>query len=216
MSSDPSSIHVALITPSSELVERCCEDLGCHGDGDQYRVVFQEREVLISPVSRSEDMAELPPQALLVLPVRFVDVRSLKDISDLWQAQPGIHPGCVFICRNERESDFKMSCPTCGQKLWVSDVDEDKRGQCPQCRKGFKLPSQEDHLRSILSLPSSCAFSRITRGDTESARSCMKMILEKDGERQRLDDLQLDEALMNETMRVTLPPQDSGRLDAES
>ena len=48
-------------------------------------------------------------------------------------------PQNVLIARADGEGDFKMSCPSCAQKLWVRDSDVDKRGRCPSCKKAFTV-----------------------------------------------------------------------------
>jgi transposase-like protein len=71
----------------------------------------------------------------------------LQQISELLEkATDGYSvPTQMLIYRNDNEVDFKMSCPYCGQKLWVRDADQDKRGRCPHCGKGFTLPAEEEN-----------------------------------------------------------------------
>lgn len=79
----------------------------------------------------------------------------------------------VLLFREEGEIDFKMSCPACGQKLWVRDTDEDRRGRCPNCKKAFRLPSQAQHVKAELSLPDAVPVTRVVRGNASSCRNAL-------------------------------------------
>ncbi len=102
----------------------------------------------------------------VALVARFVDVASLDEIKALYRRlpDPAQTPLSVFLLREEGEQDFKMSCPACGQKLWVRDVDVGKGGRCPSCKKGFGLPSQAAHVRAQLALPESVPCETVVRG----------------------------------------------------
>lgn len=101
---------------------------------------------------------------------RYVDVVTLERLDAIVHRIPvqWEKPLGFMIYREENESDFKMSCPFCGQKLWVRDADVDKRGRCPNCKKGFTLPRQEDHLATRLQLRDAIQVRRIFRGNPTS------------------------------------------------
>ena len=111
---------------------------------------------------------------VLVLLVRFLDALSLDRIKSIRGniPEPPL-PMAVLLFREEGEIDFKMSCPACGQKLWVRDTDEDKRGRCPNCKKAFRLPSQAQHVKAELSLPDSVPVTRVVRGNASSCRNAL-------------------------------------------
>lgn len=146
-------------------------------EGSRQWVQHGEREVEFSLVGTPEEMKALSSGSLTVLLLRFVDLATIQRTLELLNSRPELHPAAVLIYRNPHESDFKMSCPSCGQKLWVRDADQGKKGQCPHCRKGFRLPSQEDHVQTLLGLSPDCHIQRVIRKDPESATSCLKLFV---------------------------------------
>ena len=83
-------------------------------------------------------------------------------------------PTAVFLFRDADEIDFKMSCPACGQKLWVRDTDEGKRGRCPNCKTAFHLPSQPQHVKTELSLHGEIPVARVVGKDARSCRNALE------------------------------------------
>jgi hypothetical protein len=112
----------------------------------------------------------------MLLIARFLDVISLDKIKAIYRRLPSdkMIPLSVLLSREEGELDYKMSCPACGQKLWVRDSDIGKRGRCPTCKKPFKLPPQTDLVRSQLMLPDTVPVSQVSKNDQES---CMMALL---------------------------------------
>ena len=108
----------------------------------------------------------------VVLTVRYLDGASLKNLKAQLNALVGSPavPIAAAMLRNEGESEFKISCCSCGQKLWVRDQDEGKRGRCPNCRKAFTLPSQESYLRNALQLSDAAPIRKGTMGDESDCR----------------------------------------------
>ncbi|MCF7837288.1 MAG: hypothetical protein K9N49_01535, partial [Candidatus Marinimicrobia bacterium] len=90
-----------------------------------------------------------------VILVRHLDLASLDKIKAIYRRLPQetIRPLSIGLFREEGELDFKMSCPACGQKLWVRDSDVGKQGRCPKCKWAFALPSQAAHVKTHLTLP---------------------------------------------------------------
>ncbi len=111
----------------------------------------------------------------LVMQVRFMDAMSMERLKSYVLALPANPPipMAVFLFREEGEVDFKMSCPVCGQKLWVRDTDENKRGRCPNCKRAFRLPSQAQHVKSELGLPDGVPLNRVIRGNATSCRNAL-------------------------------------------
>lgn len=107
--------------------------------------------------------------------VRFLDVVSLEAIRAIYSRLPAEKhlPLAVLLFRNEGEIDFKISCPACGQKLWVSDGDTGKRGRCPNCHKAFPLPSQAGHLKAQLMLPDAIPILTVLNGRLTSCRGAL-------------------------------------------
>lgn len=115
----------------------------------------------------------------VILLVRFLDVISLDKIRAIYRRLPSERtaPMAVVLFREEGEIDFKMSCPACGQKLWVRDTDVGKRGRCPNCKKAFKLPSQAGHLKAQLMLPDAVPTVTVVRGKPASCRVAIASLL---------------------------------------
>lgn len=196
------SVHISLLTTLPELGGWLCEDLGCDAEEYLQVVTFSERKLAFSIAGTPDQVRQAPATSIPVVILRFVDVLSLQDTLELLESRSGLTPAVVLIYRNENESDFKMSCPYCGQKLWVRDADQDKRGRCPHCHKGFTLPAQEEHVASALSLSSTTPVRRIVRGDPGSLASPLRLILEAESTADTLKQLDADRLNKNETMKV--------------
>ncbi len=144
----------------------------------------------------------------LVLLLRFLDVISLDKIKAIYRRLPNETsiPMSVFLFREEGEIDFKMSCPACGQKLWVRDTDVGKRGRCPNCKRAFKLPSQSGHLKSQLMLPDAVPVISVVRGNKSSCRGAVASLVNRvQGEID--EETEADaETLKQATVRVQIQP----------
>jgi hypothetical protein len=114
-----------------------------------------------------------------VLLLRFLDIVSLDRIRAIYRRLPADRsaPLAILFFRQEGEMDFKISCPSCGQKLWVRDSDGGRRGRCPNCQKGFRLPSQAGYLRSQLALPDSVATLTVINGRPASCRGALAHLI---------------------------------------
>lgn len=142
--------------------------------------------------------------------VRFLDVVSLEKIRVIFRRLPAEKsiPLAILFFRQEGELDFKMSCPSCGQKLWVRDSDGGRRGRCPNCQKGFRLPSQASFLRSQLALPDSVATLTVISGRAASCRGALAYLVgHLDGAIVGMTTLD-QETLKKTTVRVILPEGD--------
>jgi len=147
----------------------------------------------------------------ILLLTRFLDVISLDKIKAMYRRLPSDRsiPILVLVVREEGESDFKMSCPVCGQKLWVRDADVGKRGRCPNCKKAYVLPDQVQHVRGQLALPDVIEVARVSSGNGKSARSAVEGVLKFMSEGLIEQDSGLDpEVLKQSTIRVQISPDD--------
>ena len=102
----------------------------------------------------------------VVLTARHLDGVSLKSLKahlDGLAGSPAM-PVAAALLRDEGDSEFKISCYSCGQKLWVREPDQGKRGRCPNCHKAFTLPSQESYFRTALQLSEAAPVRRATLG----------------------------------------------------
>lgn len=142
--------------------------------------------------------------------VRFLDVVSLDRIRAIYRRLPleKSVPLAILLFRQEGEMDFKISCPSCGQKLWVRDSDGGRRGRCPNCQKGFRLPSQSGFLRGQLALPDSVATLTVINGRASSCRGALAHLIGHLGGT-IVGAANLDhETLKKSTVRVELPEGD--------
>lgn len=141
----------------------------------------------------------------IAIVARFLDVLSLDKLKMIYRHLPNELnvPVALFLLRDKGEMDFKISCPSCGQKLWLRDNDIGKRGRCPNCKKPFIILSQSDHLKSQLMLPESVPIIKLVRTDTESFRLAIAQLLDamSVGIKPAAADLTA-EALKNATVRV--------------
>jgi hypothetical protein len=202
MNDTSDSLHISILTTIPELGSWLCEDVGCETEGYLQIATVSDRKLAFSVASTPEQVRQAPASSVSVIVIRFVDVLSLQNTLELMESRSGLKPAVVLIYRNENESDFKMSCPYCGQKLWVRDADQDKRGRCPHCHKGFTLPAQEEHVVSSLSLSTVTPVRRIVRGDPGSLASPLHLMMEADSAATTLENLGSDSLNKNETMKV--------------
>lgn len=147
----------------------------------------------------------------LIMIIRFLDVISLDKIKAVYRRLPndkGI-PLVLAVIREDGESDFKMSCPVCGQKLWVRDSDASKRGRCPNCKKAFILPDQVAHIRAQLALADSVEVVRVTSGKKDSVQDAVKRLLQYVGDGLIPAPENLDQNVLKQsTIRVQINPED--------
>ena len=143
----------------------------------------------------------------IAIVVRFLDVLSLEKIKNIYRHLPDqiAVPVAVFILRDKGEVDFKISCPSCGQKLWLRDTDVAKRGRCPNCTKPFVILSQGDHLKSQLMLPDKVKVFKVTRSNPESFQTALLQLFGGVPAGIKPADLSVnDEALKNATVRIQI------------
>lgn len=203
-------IRIGLLTPYPEMAEWFCEDVGSIDEGHKQTLTFSNREMSLKLASFPEDsdckMGNNDFDVFVGI-LRFVDVVSLQALANLIDASGAVKftPAIFVFYRNENETDFKMSCPYCGQKLWVRDADQDKRGRCPHCSKGFTLPKQEEHIISALRLPPSVEVKRIIRQDAGSFAAPLRKIIELKSPESSLHALETDKDMTNnQTMKVNV------------
>lgn len=138
-------------------------------------------DVFVGDPAEDPSFAERVAKAhAITILVRFLDVLSLDKIRNIYRhlAQAGSIPKAVFYLRDKGELDFKISCPSCGQKLWLRDTDVGKRGRCPNCSKPFIILSQSDHLKTQLLLPEGMPCLKVIRKDNDSFRTAVGKLLE--------------------------------------
>ena len=111
--------------------------------------------------------------------VQYVDVITMDRLRQIYAqvSKTTDKPFGVLVYRSAGEMDYKLSCPYCGQKLWVRDSDVSKRGRCPNCKKAFILPSQSDHVRGQLSVEDHVPLANVHGGNGTSIKAAFRTIL---------------------------------------
>lgn len=148
----------------------------------------------------------------MVMLTRFLDVISLDKIKAIYRRLPSDKavPLSVLVYREKDESDFKMSCPACGQKLWVRDSDVGKRGRCPNCKKPFKLPAQSNLIRAQLMIPDTVGVSVVVRGDQDSLQEAMTALCSRITGDFVATEIPIDEEILKKTtVRVQIQSDDT-------
>ena len=179
-----SKVNILVLSIHQELGETFLQSVCSGSAGTSGDTIIDNRpvhmEVLAgdSRLNPAWDETVKKADALLLL-IRFLDVVSMEKIRSIYRRLPTDKPLpiSVLLFREEGEIDFKVSCPACGQKLWVRDTDVDKRGRCPNCKKAFKLPSQSGHLKSQLMLPDAVPIVTVVRGNSASCRGAVSSLL---------------------------------------
>jgi hypothetical protein len=158
-----------------------------------FRIVENSTEGLDAVVSKAD---------AAILLVRFLDQHSLARLKDVYRLLNAevFMPKSILILREPKETEFKISCSYCGQKLWVRDHDAGRRGSCPQCRKTFFVPTQKSFITSYLMLTDAVPVQSITNGDV-SCRNAVAALVERT--------VNMEEGLKSSTMRIELPPDET-------
>lgn len=191
------------------------EDIGAIDEGrGVHRTQLFGRDLYFSGITPAVPPSATPANVDLVFGLlRHIDIVSLQALDQLYSSFPELanRPTLFLIFRQENEADFKMSCPYCGQKLWVRDADLDKRGRCPNCKKGFTLPNQEAHVAATLNLPSTTPVRRVIHGDTASFSGPLQAMLRQHGDRPPLERAfpELQETANNATMNIRIESEEA-------
>ncbi len=143
----------------------------------------------------------------MVLIARFLDVLSLDKIKAIYRHLPDSLdiPFSICFLRDKDEADFKISCPSCGQKLWLRDTDINKRGRCPNCKKPFVIMSQPAHLKAQLMLPETVILTQVVRNEQETFQRALRRLLEPLAQGIKPTDTAVNaEAAKNATVRIQI------------
>ncbi len=176
------TIHTLVLSIYRELAEAFTEPLKTDQQSsaltiDKHQVVF---EIVAGDPDLDPTFEERVARAdAIAIVARFLDVLSLDKIKMIYRRLPDNlrAPMAIFLLRDKDEVDFKISCPSCGQKLWLRDSDVNKRGRCPNCKKPFIILSQADHLKSQLVLPDNVPVVTLIRNDAASFQAVMAQLL---------------------------------------
>lgn len=167
--SDLQEIRVLLLSIEEDLPDWLMDDLGAVENEGTSTVDISGYRLLFEDCRSSDAVSEKLKRCNLVIGLaRHMDVETLEQMASLTAPLESGHSTAMLAYREDAERDFKMSCPYCGQKLWVRDADIDKRGLCPNCKKGFTIPKQEDLLVAKLRLHGRVVVKKIFKGNPAS------------------------------------------------
>jgi hypothetical protein len=108
----------------------------------------------------------------------------------------------LALYRFRGEADFKINCPSCGQKLLVADAHVNRIGQCPHCKDSIRLPLPDMHLRMRLNLPKATFVHLVSEANPGTARNALKQIVQRAAKREQM--------LKSTTMRIQIAPANGG------
>jgi hypothetical protein len=101
---------------------------------------------------------------------------TLRVIHDLCRERKTA-PLHLLLCRAGTAGEFKISCPHCGQKMWVREPDADKRGRCPTCQKSFPVPHAVKELKSRLGITDNTPVTPVALGHPVAAHAALMALL---------------------------------------
>lgn len=180
-----SSVYVATVISAQDELLGPFVSAACGNGGQGGKATLRGMaDVCLQPLTNAQLQGEAAGEQLrdsdfCLLLVRFLDFVMLESIRRMVRALPPaaanhLH---VIICRNPGETDYKISCPKCGQKLMVRDASAFRRAKCPHCHDIFMVPGQSDLIRSELILPATRIVRSVTTGDQASCRSALEAII---------------------------------------
>lgn len=150
----PGSLQIALIAPDAALAEAFVA-IVCGAGSLDLRADKIALHFNLQPYSAEGKEAvekTLAKMDAAVLLADHLDSKSLGRIKAAAQllAEHFTLPSITLLFRQSGRKEYKLSCPDCGQKLWVSDNDTGRNGRCPQCKRIFALPVQLEYLKKNL------------------------------------------------------------------
>lgn len=113
--------------------------------------------------------------ALLVHHMDLITVQRLRAVNDFMVKEAKL-PYTWTIFKPEGESEFKISCIECGQKIMVPDARQGADARCPKCKKAFNLPTREEHLLLVLGIEDESLVTRLETDDQASIDQALATI----------------------------------------
>jgi hypothetical protein len=164
-------------------------------------------DVCLEPM-RHEDLssestrARARDQDFCILLARFLDSDTLERMRDVIRQLPhqSVQNLHVTICRNAGETEYKISCTKCNQRLLVRDAFAFRRVHCPRCSEMFMVRGEADLIRGELLLNATRMVRKVVLGDPVSCREALEGMIGQT--KQRID------SSKNSTMRIELPALD--------
>jgi transposase-like protein len=156
------TIKTLLAGVEAAVMTQALHDLGgvpVDGGHDQ-NIPLQGVTVRVHPLLDTETdeaawtsaLADADAVTLLLRHGDIFTMEALRRVKTRLASHPSALPLAVLVYRELDVEEFKISCPACGQKLWVRDADANKRGKCTTCGQSFTISDITRHVRVELSL----------------------------------------------------------------
>ena len=148
---------------------------------EEYRLTLQHLPA--DTFEGSEGQQLLANADAMAMIVHFLDGPSLESARRMYHRTrtSALVPLGVFILRPAEERQFKISCPECGQKLWIMEKEIGMRGRCINCRRPMTIPPPSEYLRIRLLLPDAVPVLNVIGGDTSLCRGALANLLARTG-----------------------------------
>lgn len=179
--------------------------LGTEAGPEDAILVFQNQDIRLECLSTNPEMhagwkTHVNRAHVLVLIIRNMDPESLRSARVRFGRLGGNRraPLGVFVLREPDETEYKIGCPSCGQKLKLKENDVGKQGRCPSCRMALKIPSPADYLRDRLLLPDAIPILNVTLGNAALCRGALVNLLARTAVRLSVPDRQHQEAYLKQ------------------
>jgi len=174
-----SPMKIAIVSTEEKVGNRFIEELGIVSGSAAQIFHGDVAHDVLGPILPDQ---QIPACDMIAVILRHVDFLTLQAIeAQVNQADSQILCAVVLF-RDAGVEDFKMSCLSCTQKLWVRDQDVGKRGRCPKCKKAFTLPIQRDHLLSQLTLNPGYSLAELSAGNVKENVDAILRILRGEDE----------------------------------
>ena len=110
----------------------------------------------------------------VIVLLRHVDPDSLQATRKILASLPAANlPRLFVVARAAVETEIKMGCPACAQKLRVECAEAGRSARCPRCEFTFRIPSAEAVLRTGLPLDAGVPVRTAILGHSESCRAAV-------------------------------------------
>ncbi|HMP75353.1 MAG TPA: hypothetical protein PKE12_03555 [Kiritimatiellia bacterium] len=170
----PLPVYIALIAVDQSAGERFVATVCGKGESEFLldKTPLRMQLLVYRPDCEEELQRRLGECDAAALLASHIDAVSIEQLRAAYRLLPGEYafPAAMLILREPGKMEFKMSCPTCGQKLWVRDEDKGRNGRCPHCKKSFVLPAQTAHLKGVLMTPETVPLITVTDGNQGNCR----------------------------------------------
>lgn len=115
----------------------------------------------------------------LVVLLRHLDTESLENARRLLARAPEVAalPRIFVVVRAAVETELKLGCPACAQKLRVDTAETGRTARCPRCEFTFRIPAPAAVLRAGLPLDGHIPVTTAVLGQGASCRSAVQPLL---------------------------------------